>query len=175
MTDPGTLPPAPHTVEKSESPSAINAKRVRLVVCLIAAVVLAGVAFFDTDASKSSNYVDCCVTQLPYILAIAIIALFKDRAWLAFFGGVAFTTGVTSVLFLLPLIALTAMSNGFPPRHDTIPFVAYIALLPVDVFIAVAAFRLRPLNIAAFIIGVVLAFFYLAASGAFLTLFPGLG
>jgi hypothetical protein len=55
MTDPVTLPPAPHTIEKSE----IKPKPVGLVVCLIAAVALAAVVLFGTDDSRSSSYVHC--------------------------------------------------------------------------------------------------------------------
>jgi hypothetical protein len=145
-----------------------------LVVCLIAAVVLAAIVLFGADDSRSSSYVYCCVTQLPYILAIAIISLFRDRVWLSFLGGIAFTTGVASVLLLIPLIVLNVRWNGFPQRHDLIPSAAAVLLVLVDAFITFASFRLRSSDTAAFIVGMVLTFFYLVGSGVFLTLYPGL-
>jgi hypothetical protein len=170
MIDRATPPPGPLKIEKSE----INTKPVALLLCLIVAVVLAGVDLFVADGSRNSSYVYFCVTQLPYILAIAIVSIVASRSSLAFFGGVAFTTGIASVFLLIPLIVLISRWTGVPQHHDLLPYAALILLVPVDIFIAFASFRLRAANTVAFITGMVLTFFYLVASGAFLTLFPGL-
>ena len=111
---------------------------------------------------------------MPYILAIAIISLSRDRVWLSFLGGVAFTTGIASVLLLIPLIVLNVRWNGFPQRHDLMASAAAVLLVLLDAFIPSASFRLRSFDTAAFIVGMVLTLFYLVGSGVFLTIYPGL-